>query len=249
MNFKIIQPPQLWPLFITVISASTFLFATVSNGAEKNSLVTEEQRTAKLHNVLIIGDSISMGYTSAVRKLLRGTANVHRSEVNNRDTRLGLKHLNEWLGQTQWDVIHFNWGLHDLCHRNPDSTAPGHRDKIHGSISVPIDEYKLNLESLVLQLLSTEAVLIWANTTIVPQGEIGRISGDELRYNRAASDIMERYKITTNDLFTLTSKLDKSLFKGPGDVHYTKDGYDVIAAQVSEHIRRVLAEGNFNDSK
>jgi lysophospholipase L1-like esterase len=228
---------------------STVLSTEISYATDSNKLASEEQRTTKLHNVLIIGDSISIGYTPKVRGRLMGLADVHRPTVNSRDTRMGLKHLDGWLGQTQWDVIHFNWGLHDLCYRHPDSTTPGHRDKINGTISVSIDEYKLNLESLVQQLVATDALLIWANTTIVPHGEIGRISGDELTYNRAATDIMKRYEITTNDLFTLTSKLDESFFKGPGDVHYTEDGYDLIATQVTEHVIRALAQAKFNDPK
>jgi lysophospholipase L1-like esterase len=200
------------------------------------------QNTAEQSNVLIIGDSIAIGYTPRVKDMLTGVASVHRPDANSGDTRRGLKHLYRWLGDTQWDVIHFNWGLHNLCYRHPDSTASGHRDKINGTISVPLDEYKLNLEELVRQLKNTGAHLIWANTTIVPDGEAGRVLGDELKYNRAAAEIMERHEITVDDLHTLTSKFDQLLFIGPGNVHYTDEGYAVIAAQVAEQIRVALVQ-------
>ena len=193
-------------------------------------------------NVLIIGDSISIGYTPKVRELLVDLASVQRPDENTRDTKIGLKNLDRWLGDTKWDVIHFNWSLHDLCYRHPDSTATGRRDKINGTISVPIDEYKLNLEELVQQLKSSGARLIWANTTLVPDGEAGRMPGDDLRYNRAAAEIMERHEITVDDLHTLTSGFDQSLFVEPGNVHYTDAGYAVIAAQVAEQIRVALAQ-------
>src|SRR5512133_119554 len=67
-----------------------------------------------LPRVLLIGDSISMGYTLPVRTLLAGKANVHRPPENCGDTARGVKSLDKWLGDGKWDVIHFNFGLHDL---------------------------------------------------------------------------------------------------------------------------------------
>ena len=66
------------------------------------------------HAVTVKGDSISIGYTVPVRKLMQGKANVHRIPTNGGPTTNGLAHLKEWLGDKKWDVIHFNWGLHDL---------------------------------------------------------------------------------------------------------------------------------------
>jgi len=67
-----------------------------------------------LPRVLLIGDSISIGYTVPVRELLKGAANVHRIPENGGPTTRGLERLDAWLGTNHWDVIHFNWGLHDL---------------------------------------------------------------------------------------------------------------------------------------
>src|SRR5438552_10306989 len=67
-----------------------------------------------LPRVLLIGDSISIGYTVPVRRLLKGQANVHRIPENGGPTSNGLKKIDSWLGDKKWDVIHFNWGLHDL---------------------------------------------------------------------------------------------------------------------------------------
>ncbi len=194
----------------------------------------------QLRNVLIIGDSVSIGYTPAVTEILEDVAHVQRPDENARDTRTGLRNLDRWLGDTQWDVIHFNWGLHDLCYRHPESTATGRRDKINGTISVPLPEYKTNLEELVRRLQRTGARLIWANTTIVPGGEVGRIVGDDQDYNHAAREIMDRHGITVNDLHSLTTRFDPSLFVAAGDVHYTEEGYVAIAAQVAEKIRIAL---------
>ena len=70
----------------------------------------------ELPNVLLIGDSISMSYTVDVREKLAGIANVYRAPDNCRSTRQTLDKIETYLGHRQWDVIHFNWGIHDLTH-------------------------------------------------------------------------------------------------------------------------------------
>src|SRR6185436_1919626 len=56
----------------------------------------------KLPRVLLIGDSISMGYTIPVRQLLQGKANVHRIPENGGPTTNGLSQLPNWLGDGRW---------------------------------------------------------------------------------------------------------------------------------------------------
>ncbi|MHC4285022.1 MAG: alpha/beta hydrolase fold domain-containing protein [Planctomycetota bacterium] len=86
--------------------------------------------------VLLIGDSISIGYTLPVRKLLADKANVHRVPTNARHTGIGLENIHKWLGDGKWDVIHFNWGLHDLCYRSRDAKNRSRRDKVNGSLDL-----------------------------------------------------------------------------------------------------------------
>ena len=90
-----------------------------------------------LPKVFIIGDSISIGYTQDVIHSLQDRAFVSRAKANCGDTNRGLSALDTWLGDTKWDLIHFNWGLHDLCYRNPDVKSVGNRDKVNGTQSVP----------------------------------------------------------------------------------------------------------------
>ena len=193
-----------------------------------------------LPNVLILGDSISIGYTKQVRQGLKGKANLIRPNANCGDTRIGLANIDKWLGDTKWDVIHFNWGLWDLCYRNPDSKTQGNRDKTDGKISVPIPEYEKNLETLVERLKRTGATLIWANTTFVPEGEVGRFAGDEVIYNAAAARIMEKHGVNIDDLHAITSKFGPEFFSGPGNVHYKPEGSAKLAAQVVAEIEKAL---------
>jgi lysophospholipase L1-like esterase len=188
--------------------------------------------TAGLPKVLLIGDSIMGGYYKQVSQLLAKEANVARHPGNAGDTRNGLKHLEEWLGDTRWDVIHFNWGLHDLCYRHPESKVYGNRDKVRGTLSVPLDEYTKNLEQLVGRLKKTGAKLIWATTTKVPEGEAGRIAGDEVKYNAAAAATMKKHGIPVDDLYSISAALGADGFSKPGDVHLSGKGSGELAKQV-----------------
>lgn len=207
---------------------------------DKKNLTAETEISESLPNVLILGDSISIGYTVQVRNALKGDANVIRPKANCGDTKIGIANIDQWLGDTKWDVIHFNWGLWDLCYRNPDSKTQGGRDKVNGKLSVPIPDYEKNLETIIARLKQTGATLIWASTTFVPEGETGRFAGDEVKYNAAAARIMEKHGIRINDLRATTANFDPAMFTRPGDVHYTPKGSAKLAEQVVENIRAAL---------
>ncbi len=200
-----------------------------------------------LPNVLIIGDSISIGYTRQARQKLAGKANVYRpmrgkGPDNCGDTTIGLNKIDAWLGERKWDVIHFNWGLWDLCYRNPDSKVQGNRDKVGGKISTTPEDYEKNLEKLVVRMKATGARLIWANTTVVPDGEVGRFVGDDEKYNLIAARVMRKHGVPTNDLFTLTKGFSGVHSTKAGDVHYTESGYGQIAVQVAAQIESSLTK-------
>lgn len=195
-----------------------------------------------LPKVLIIGDSISIGYTPYVAQMLKKEALVKHNQGNAQHTGTGLKNIDQWLGDTKWDVIHFNWGLWDFCYRSPESKAMWQKDKIYGSIAIPLKQYETNLNQLVRRLKKTGAKLIWASTTVVPEGEPGRFAGDDWEYNEVAASIMKINGIKIDDLYKLTKEFPPNLFSGPGDVHYANAGYKLIAAQVAESIRSALNE-------
>ena len=193
-----------------------------------------------LPKVLLIGDSISIGYTLPVRELLAGKANVHRIPTNARHTGIGLQMINEWLGDGKWDVIHFNWGLHDLCYRSRDANTPGRKDKVNGSLDLTFEEYQQNLRRLVKTLKATGARLIWASTTPVPDGEPGRIKGDEVRYNKAAEKIMKENGVMINDLYAHAFPRLSQIQLPNGNVHFTAEGSQYLAEYVAASILKAL---------
>ncbi|MCP4173889.1 MAG: hypothetical protein GY758_24300 [Fuerstiella sp.] len=197
--------------------------------------------TAELPKVLIIGDSISLGYTPHVVQMLQNEANVVHNRGNAQHSGTGIQQIDNWLGDTKWDVIHFNWGLWDLCYRHPDSKVQGRRDKIRGSLTTSLEQYEHNLDALTSRLKTTGATLIWANTTVVPEGESGRKVDDDLKYNAIAARVMKKHGVSTDDLNRLTRTFAPELFTKPGDVHFKTDGYQQLAAQVAAEIRAVLS--------
>lgn len=210
---------------------------------KKNSAFARVVDDPKLPRVLIIGDSISIGYTAATREKLEGIANVHRVPGNSGHTAMGIAGLEKWLdpGKGNWDLIHFNWGLWDLCYRNPESKNQGKRDKVNGTLTHTPEEYARNLEKIVTRLKETGAILVFATTTPVPEGELGRKLGDDVVYNKAAQEVMKRHEVTINDLHAVMAGKMGDYGKAPGDVHFTNEGSDVLAGAVARKIQEMLA--------
>lgn len=187
-------------------------------------------------NVLIIGDSISIGYTPFVREALKTEANVFHNYRNARHTAYGLDSIANWLGETKWDVIHFNFGLHDLCYRSKNVL----RDKVNGKLSVSLEDYGDNLRKIAEIIKNTDAKVIFATTTMVPENEPGRFSNDVEEYNQVAIEVMNDYDIEIDDLYSLSLEVHPRLGKGDDDVHYTKDGYRKLSEQVVKCIKEKL---------
>jgi len=70
----------------------------------------EEKTSEELPKVLLIGDSIMAGYYKQTKQLLAGEAQVFRHPGNAGETRNGLKKVDQWLGDTEWDVISRDFG-------------------------------------------------------------------------------------------------------------------------------------------
>lgn len=213
---------------------STFLCAiaaVITAGMIRSAAGRDEPA---LPRVLLIGDSISMGYHGATVAALKGKAHVQRPKTNCGPTTRGLQQLGEWLGQGNWDVIHFNWGLHDLKYID----QRGQMD-LKGKQQVPPAEYEKNLQELVRRLKTTGAVLIFATTTPVPKGAGGRIPGDAAAYNKIALKVMKENGVSVDDLYALAApQLEK--IQRPANVHFTPEGSKVLAAQVADSVLNAL---------
>lgn len=232
---------RVWFLLIAVVSVATLV---VADTPQKKAPAKKQPNPAfapivdepGLPRVLLIGDSISIGYTLPTRELLKGKANVHRIPTNGGPTTNGLANIDKWLGDSKWDVIHFNWGLHDLKYIDEKKDRV---DPAKGKIQVPLDEYESNLRKLVQRLKQTGAKLIWCTTTPVPKGSDARIPGDEEKYNAAAARVMQAENVAVNDLCAFAKpQMDKIGL--PANVHYSPEGSKVLASKVAEAITKQL---------
>ncbi len=212
--------------------AATAIGVAGASAAEK----TTADQTKPLPRVLLIGDSICGGYQKGVKKLLTSKAVVVKNQGNAQHTRTGLEKLDEWLGDGKWDLIHFNWGLWDVAHRNPESKNFGHLDKVNGKLTTSLADYEKNLRKLVARLEKTGATLVWASTTPVPDGEPGRIKGDEVKYNAVAAKIMAENGIAIDNLHAEVIRLGRP--KRP-NVHDTGN----LSPKVADSILAALAGG------
>ena len=184
-----------------------------------------------LPRVLIIGDSISMGYTLPVRKNLEGKANVLRIPENGGPSSRGIDKLTKWLGDKKWNLIIFNFGLHDL------------RVMEEGKHQVEIADYEKNLTSIGQTLLKTGAKVIFVNTTPVPKAamKVVRLDTDVVAYNASASKVMKELKIPVIDLNAAVTPKIKD-YQKPNDVHYLPEGYQflgqVISAEIAKNLKK-----------
>jgi len=229
---------MLQSVLLSTVTAGVLLTSTCLAGQQAS------QDDSSLPRVLLIGDSISIGYTRPVIELLKGKARVQRVRGNAGHTGMGLAGLPKWLDPKngRWDVIHFNWGLWDLCYRNPESKTQGRRDKVHGKLTHTPDQYRENLQKIVAVLKKTNAKLIWASTTPVPEGEAGRKVGDDVVYNQVAAEVMKEHGIPINDLHALMVPHITTMTTAPGNVHFTEQGSKLLAEQVVAAIEKALVE-------
>ena len=175
-----------------------------------------------LPRVLLIGDSVSRGYTLAVRKALAGKANVHRAPANCGPTSSGLKNIDVWLGDGKWDLIHFNFGIHD---RN-----------------TPIADYTQRLDQLIQRMQKTGATLVWASTTPIPDSPAKKHTAASIvERNKAAAELMRQHGVATNDLFNaVTPHLAE--MQNPNDVHFNGKGYDFLGETVAIAVEAQLSK-------
>jgi len=185
-------------------------------------------------HVLIIGDSISIGYSPFVEKALAPGVVVVHNPGNGGSTVRGVENIEAWLDNRQWDVIVFNFGLHDLVHKDKDN-----KYDINGTVSVPLDQYRKNLETIVGKLRETTAVLLFATTTMVPENSSGRRTEDPVRYNEVARDVMRKNGIGLIDLYTGSLTIHPQNSK-PGNLHYTPEWYELLANHVITAIQNAL---------
>jgi hypothetical protein len=245
-----------WAGLSFVLAAACFSDPLIPSGHAQPESGSTVEKMAKpegyvpvpgLPNILLLGDSISMGYTQPVRDLLKGKANVFRPvsakhvSENCEGTTAGVRNLERWMGTNRWAVIHFNFGLHDLKWVKAPGD-PGMSSNPNDPRQADLATYEANLDKIVTRLRQTGARLVFATTTPVPEDvATGRTAQDVPRYNAAAFRVMKRHNIPVNDLYGFCQPKLKQIQKKK-NVHFTDAGSLELAREVARAIEAQLPE-------
>lgn len=196
---------------------------------------SQTRPTATSPKIVLIGDSIRLGYAPLVAKQLAGRAVVVSPEPNGADSGNVLKNLTEWAIREKPDVVHFNCGLHDL--------KLSKKTKQH---QVELPRYEANLRAIVDRLKKeTSAALIFANTTPIlddrhaqRRADFDRHEADVVRYNAAATKVMLDLGVPVNDLHWAVEQGDPKTLLLKDGTHYTPQGHARLAEAVADSVLR-----------
>jgi lysophospholipase L1-like esterase len=190
-----------------------------------------------LPKVVLIGDSIRLGYAPLVAKRLEGKALVISVDANGGDSDNVLKHLDEWVIREKPAVVHLNCGLHDL--------KLSMKTKEH---QVPREKYEANLKEIVTRIRKgTSAALVFANTTPIHDerharrgADFDRFEADVQRYNESAVKVMREAGIPVHDLHGIIADGGSAKLLDSDGTHYTAAGYERLADAVADCVLRQL---------
>lgn len=195
------------------------------------------QDTTPRPTIVLIGDSIRMGYAPLVSKQLQGQAVILSHEPNGGDSANVLKNLEDWAVATKPDIIHFNCGLHDLKRSHENSTH-----------QVEPADYEKNLRAIVERLRqSTKARVVFANTTPIlddrhaqRKADFDRLEADVARYNEIAQRVMAELGVPIHDLHGLVQASGPEQALGPDGTHFTPEGNHLLADAVTDCLKRQI---------
>ena len=214
------------------------LFAWMMSSGPAEFVARHEHRD-ELPTVILLGDSIRIGYQKTVAAELHGQAKVWSPKENGKDTGYTLEHLGKWIEGREASVVHINAGLHDLF-LSSKTGRPRHSP----------DVYVTNLRKIFAELIRlTDAEVIFALTTPVDEqrqassetySRVVRRNSDIAAYNRRAVEVAAEFGVRINDLHAVAVGVTDGL-RDDG-VHLSAKGVDVVGKQVAHNVLSVLNE-------
>ena len=215
-------------------------------------VVAQQPSGSERPRVLLMGDSIRLGYAPLVAKKLDGVAEVFSFPENGGDTTVTLKQLESWVRdrkppfETPPDakarplIVHFNCGLHDLKF--------GKKSQTH---QVPLPDYEKNLAAIVTRLRAWTPHVFFASTTPIiderhatRKADFDRFDKDVKAFNERAVKVMGSLGVPVNDLDRVVRAGGPADLLGADGTHYTPAGKELLAEAVADVIRRHIRLGN-----
>ena len=218
-------------LIFALLAAS----ALVVSGAEA---VRPAGDASARKTVLLLGDSIRLGYCRHVREMMKGTADVYFPEnENGMFAYYTLRRIWDWTklvpDPQSVDVIHFNNGLWDLGQRDGRECL------------TPIDVYASTMSRIADELrhFFPRAKLVFATTTPINERVFNeqhlKGNAEVARYNAAALKALGSKIDAVDDLNRFVR--ENGLAAHQVDiVHYDEAGYRLLAGEVVRVVSALL---------
>lgn len=188
-----------------------------------------------MRKILIVGDSISMGYTPTVAAELAGVAEVVHNPGNGADSSNVVSGIDEWIAEARPAVVTLNCGLHDIK-----------REKDSGLRQVPLDFYKMILPVIIDKIRSAGCRAVWVDTTPVIEKRhqavkpFGRYNKDVDAYNKAARDVAREAGLPVINLHKAAGDLGLETALADDGVHFTADAYEALGRKIAARLREML---------
>jgi len=183
--------------------------------------------------LILIGDSIRMGYQSFVQEELEEEFEIFAPKENGGTSANILAHLNEWIINLSPDIVHLNCGLHDIK-REFDAEEN----------NINIEQYSKNVELILREILDkTNAKVIFALTTPVNEKwhharkGFDRFEDDVKAYNHEAIQISRKLSVEINDLYNVVMEAGRDEILQNDGVHFTEEGSKILARAVVKAVR------------
>lgn len=190
-----------------------------------------------MKKIILLGDSIRMGYDKYVKNALERVADVYYPTENCRFSTHVFRFLPDWKAEGKWpddvDLVHWNAGLWDVLEIDGE-----------GPLNTP-DTYEMNIGRIYRKIKSMfpNAVQVFATSTnIVEEGYKGGFKRHNHfieQYNKIAVNTLKSYDVQINDLYEPTRDIPKE-FRSDMTHFYTPEGTKLIGDRVLSVICNLL---------
>lgn len=194
-----------------------------------------------MKKVLLLGDSIRMGYDDYVKELLKDQCEVYYdAEDNGRFASYTLWQANQMFKKYgKFDVVHWNNGYWDMNIEAPMTEE-----------FTPIPEYAHMLKRIIKLCKANSTFVVFATTAPLPKpihatdnsgtgAEMCYDNNSVVKYNQTAFEVMKKEKVLVNDMYSLLLR-DKNYYKCDDNLHLSEEGYQVCAEQIVKIVKELI---------
>ncbi|MBQ7368725.1 MAG: SGNH/GDSL hydrolase family protein [Clostridia bacterium] len=190
-----------------------------------------------MKKILLLGDSIRLGYDGYVKEAFKDVAEVYAPKENCAFSQYMLRWVHEWKRREGYpddiDLVHWNASAWDVLRIMGDDT-----------FTSP-ETYRDNLRRLEkrLRVLFPEAKQVFATgTSVIEEGyepPYQRYNADIERFNQIAIETLTPFGVGINDLYSLTKSAPSSC-RSDMTHFYTIEGIKLVGEKVVKTICKEL---------